>query len=353
MDGSIVLSSGQRKRLLRIYRGKEFSPAEVRLRAHVVLLLAAGRPWSLIAAMLFCSTATIGRWKVRFESGGIDALLEERRGRCGVFVQWISMLVVWVTAYVPRDFGYCRSRWCCATLALVLRQKHHVKLSVETVRRYLHKEQLVWRRPRPVLDKLDPRRPYKLRKIRELLRDLPEDETAVFQDEVDVNLNPDIGCMWMRKGRQAEVVTPGNNVKRYLAGSMNWRTGELIVTEGFRRDAALFVRHLDDLRRRMRRYHKIHLICDNARFHTAAGSKVVRQYLADHADRIVVHYLPMYSPKDNPIERVWWHYHEQITRNHQCQSIEEMLKLTMAWLNEHGAFKIEGAMYERLKQAAA
>ena len=40
----------------------------------------------------------------------------------------------------------------------------------------------------------------------------------MFQDEVDVNLNPKIGCMWMPRGEQAEVVTPGNNEKRYLAG---------------------------------------------------------------------------------------------------------------------------------------
>ena len=40
----------------------------------------------------------------------------------------------------------------------------------------------------------------------------------MFQDEVDLNLNPDIGCMWMPRGEQAEVVTPGTNVKRYLCG---------------------------------------------------------------------------------------------------------------------------------------
>jgi hypothetical protein len=42
----------------------------------------------------------------------------------------------------------------------------------------------------------------------------------------------------------------------------------------------------------------------------------------------------------------------EITRNHQCRSIEELVKLTMAWLDERGAFKIEGAMYDRLKAAA-
>lgn len=353
MDGSIVLGSSERKRLLEIYRGKEAHPPQVRLRAHVVLLLSDGHSWSLIEQVLFCSTATIARWKDRFQSGGVEALVDEARGRkARLLVNWALILVSWVKTLSPRDFGYCRSRWCCWTLALVLYSRHGIKVSAETIRRCLHDQQMVWRRPRPVLGPKDPRRAWKLRKIRELLRNLSADEAAVFQDEVDVNLNPDIGCMWMQRGEQAQVVTPGNNVKRYLAGSMSWRSGELVVTPGTRRNAELFVAHLDDLRRRFRHYRKIHVICDNARFHTSEGSRVVRQYMAEHGDRIVLHFLPSYSPQDNPIERVWWHLHEQVTRNHRCQSIEELLQLTMGWLEQRGAFKIEGSMYERLRDPA-
>ena len=112
MDGSIVLGSSQRKRLLEIYRGpggKELHHPQVRLRAHVILLLSEGHSWSLIAAVLFCSTATIARWKGRFESGGVDALLEERRGRAAtLLVGWALVLVGWVKQLTPRDFGYCR-----------------------------------------------------------------------------------------------------------------------------------------------------------------------------------------------------------------------------------------------------
>jgi putative transposase len=79
MDGSIVLGSNQRKRLLELYR-KEPDP-QVRLRVHVILLLADGHAWALVAAVLFCSTATIARWKTRFEAGGVEALSDERRGR--------------------------------------------------------------------------------------------------------------------------------------------------------------------------------------------------------------------------------------------------------------------------------
>ena len=135
MDGSIVLGSGRRKRLLELYR-KEPDP-QVRLRAHVVLLLADGYAWAVIARVLFCSTATIARWKQRSEAGGVEALLDERRVRPRATrpVGWALVLVQWVTTLTPREFGYCRSRWSCATLALVLYDEGGVRASVETVRR--------------------------------------------------------------------------------------------------------------------------------------------------------------------------------------------------------------------------
>ena len=93
-----------------------------------------------------------------------------------------------------------------------------------------------------------------------------------------------------------------------------------------------------------------------ARQNHLSSSRDGRETLAAApGDRVVLHYLPVYSPKDNPIERVWWHLREEVTRNHQCQSIEELVNLTLKWLEDRGRFKIEGGMYQRLlaKRAAA
>jgi hypothetical protein len=38
------------------------------------------------------------------------------------------VVVLWVRTLTPRDFGYCRSRWCCLTLAVVLWDVHRVTL---------------------------------------------------------------------------------------------------------------------------------------------------------------------------------------------------------------------------------
>src|SRR5439155_3301471 len=258
---------------------------------------------------------------------------------------WPALVGAWALDFTPRAFGFLRSRWCCETLALLLWRLHKVAVSRETVRRWLHQADLVWRRPRPVLRRQDPLRAEKLRALRRLLAGLPADEVAVFEDEVDIHLNPKIGSRWMRRGQQAEVETPGDNEKRYLAGSMNWRTGTLWVTQGTKRDGALFVQHLDDLRRRLRRYKKIHVICDNARFHQAAKCKRVAEYLKRWGHRIVLHYLPLYAPGTNPLERIWWHLHDEITRNHQCRTIEELLDLVFRWLEDGNPYEIEGSVY--------
>jgi len=55
---------------------------------------------------------------------------------------------------------------------------------------------------------------------------------VVYADEVDIDLNPKIGFDWMNRGQQKEVLTPGNNEKRYLAGALNPRTGGLTGVEG-------------------------------------------------------------------------------------------------------------------------
>ena len=350
MDGTITLRSSERKALLDEYR-RSPDPG-VRLRAHSVLLLAAGYPWQTSAAMLFCSTPTIGRWKRRFERGRVAAVRENRRGRHATCGAWLSGLVVsWVTGFTPRDFGFLRSRRCCGVVVLRLVETTQVQVGPETVRRGLHRENLVWRRPRPGVGPTDPQRAVKLRKLREWLAHLPPDEIAVFQDEVDIDTNPKSGARWMPRGKQALVPTPGTNEKRSLAGSSNWRTGGLIVTAGLAgegRNAAWFVRPLDDLRYPLRRYRKIHAICDHAKFHDCRRGWA---YLRRWGQRVQLHFLPAYAPDTNPLERSGWPLPEEIARHHRCASLDELLDLVFTWLECRRPFAVEDQTYP-LKPAA-
>jgi putative transposase len=335
MDGSIVLSVEQRKTLLNLLR----SGPDVRMsrRAHVILLLADGHSHRHIRTVAYVSFDFVADCARRFREGSIESL-------CTMSPQppepsWLEYLLKCLLEKTPEDFGYFRSRWSCDTLAEVLAWEKDVHVSTETVRRALHRANFVWRRPRPVLRRQDVEYKRKLRRIHDLLESLPPDETAVFEDEVDVHLNPKIGSCWMPCGEQAEVETPGNNDKRHLAGSLVWRTGTLLVSPaGPRRNADLFLAHLNDLRYRLRTYRVIHVICDNASFHDC---RKLNDYLAMWGHRIRVHYLPKYAPETNPIERIWWRMHERITRNHRCKDIDSLLQKIFGWIETEHRYSAE------------
>ena len=347
MTPSITLTAAERNTLLRHYRRAPVP--DWRLRAHLLLLLADGWAWATITALLYTSSSTIARWQRRFRQGRLAAVFPAGPPRPRVR-SWAAVVVRWVLELAPADFGFARSRWNCEAVAVVLAEDHGVPVSPETVRRWLRGAGLVWRRPRPTLRPKDPRRAEILAALRRLLHELPGDETAVFMDEVEVHTNPKVGCMWMRKGRQAEVATPGTNAKRVLAGSIHWRTGRVVLTEGLPKEgrtAALFCRHLDDLRRAFRQYRVIHVLCDNAKTHKAEKARLVKAYLERWGGRVVLHYLPLYAPECNPIERVWWRLHEAVTRNHRCHSLEELLDLTFQWFGDKPTFAMDRRVYQQ------
>jgi len=51
----------------------------------------------------------------------------------------------------------------------------------------------------------------------------------------------------------------------------------------------------------------------------------VRRFLATAGCRIVLHFLPPYSPDDNPIERLWKQMHDHVTRNHRHKNIDSLV----------------------------
>ena len=345
MDGHLRLSAKERKTCLSTYRA-----ARQARRALILLLLAEGRSYREIGAAALASPTMIRAVKKDWEAGRTARVLGTE-GPSFVVAYWLIVVVRWLLTKTPQDFGFFRTRWSCALLALLLWEQESIRLSPETVRRGLVRMEFVWRRPRPVVGPRDPQHAAKLRRIQRLIAALPADETVVFQDEVDVHLNPKLGSCWMVRGAQAEVVTPGNNEKRHLAGSLHWRTGRLILSApSKRRNADLFLAHLDDLRRSLRCYRVIHVVCDNARFHDC---RKVTEYLARWGGRIKLHFLPKYAPETNPIERVWWHLHEALTRNHRCQTLDELLDNVYAWAAHQQHFASQTAHFQSLYPLAA
>ena len=163
----------------------------------------------------------------------------------------------------------------------------------------------------------------RLKRIQQMLATLPRREWAFYEDEVDVHLNPKVGLDWMACGQQKEVVTPGQNEKRYLAGAWEVRTRVLTWVEGVRKTSYLFLDLLDRLRRQYPQARRLHLVLDNYRIHS---SDIVQAALSGYlAGKVELHFLPPYCPDHNKIERVWQDLHANVTRNHRCASMADLM----------------------------
>ena len=105
-----------------------------------------------------------------------------------------------------------------------LRQRFRIRISVSALRRALPLADFVWGRPKPILpQRRDPAEDAKVAHLIEILAD----PTAIIlaEDECDMMLLPTLRASWHRRGEKPRVLTPGQNRKRPIFGTVNLRTG--------------------------------------------------------------------------------------------------------------------------------
>jgi DDE superfamily endonuclease len=164
----------------------------------------------------------------------------------------------------------------------------------------------------------------------------------VYEDEVDIHLNPKIGLDWMVQSQQKEVDTPGKNEKRYLAGALDVRTRVVIWVEGERKTSYLFLDLLDKLRRSYATVPCLHLILDNYKIHK---SEIVAAALGGYlAGKIKLHFLPPYCPDHNKIERVWQDLHANVTRNHPFATMHRLMQEVRYYLRKRNRKKLKSGV---------
>src|SRR5262249_7469839 len=154
---------------------------------------------------------TVYRVAKRFTAQGEVGLLDRREDNGDVKLDERYLAALYrVVRSSPRCHGWRRPTWTREMLVETLRRQTGVRVHVATMSRAWHRIRARRGRPRPTV-----RCPWsewakrtRLTGIRRLLEGLPREAVAVYEDEVDIHLNPKIGLDWMARGQQKEVVTP-------------------------------------------------------------------------------------------------------------------------------------------------
>jgi len=342
------LDRAARRRL--ITRGRKTKDPQTALRFLMIAKLAQGLSRQQVARDLGCWPSTVVKAARRFAEAGQEGLLDQRafNGPTKVDAPFREELKQ-VLHSVPTELGWRRTNWTRELLSLELADRGLPRVAACTMGRALSAIGARLGMPKPtVLCPWDSARRKRVQaKLRHLAKYATEAEPVFYEDEMDVHLNPKIGRDWMLKGERRYVVTPGQNKKRFVAGALNAKTKRLTWVDAQSKASDLFCKLVWKLAAEYRKAKRIHLIVDNYIIHS---SKKTRRFLAQFGDRVKLHFLPPYCPDDNRIERVWLDLHANVTRNHRCKTIGELMIQVVAFMR---AFNQKNRLNPSLKPAIA
>jgi transposase len=303
------------------------------MRCKIVRNLVKGYSPQLIHKYLGCSVSQVYRVAHRFVQELLVGLADKRDENGERKVDDAVESIVWEAVMLtPQDYGFRRPTWTQELFVLVVAKKFGLQVSCTTMSRLLKRLGIRFCRSRPVVHCPWPKRRKnrRLRTIRRMLAGLAKGEVALYVDEIDIHLNPKIGPDWTRTGIRKEVVTPGQNKKHYLAGALNAKTGRLTWVEAEKKNSDLFIRQLWQLvKRDYPEATHIHVILDNFSIHKSRRTKLAEMALKD---KVTLHFLPPYCPNENRIERIWKDLHDNVTRNHRCQTMTKLMREVRAYL---------------------
>src|SRR5438093_9567969 len=186
------------------------------LALHVLLLCAAGRTPTEIATFLFCSRSSVYRIVNAYCAQRLDALRAEPPAQASWLTPSLRRSLLALLSKVPSAYGWCRTRWSCATLAAQLRLQRGIAVSASTMRRWLHALGWVWKRAQLVARDDDPERIEKLARIRHTLETLGKRAVVLVADELDIHLLPKVGYQWRSEEHTSELQSLTNLVCRLL-----------------------------------------------------------------------------------------------------------------------------------------
>lgn len=127
--------------------------------------------------------------------------------------------------------------------------------------------------------------------------------------------------MWTPVGQQVKIPTPGQPKVHYGLGAVNYHTGETVVIIRKRKrriEVAELLQALVD----KHRTETIYVAWDNAITHQ---DDEVEAVVRAAAGRLVLLYLPTYSPWLNPIEMLWRHFRREVTHCELFKTVKVLL----------------------------
>jgi len=140
----------------------------------------------------------------------------------------------------------------------------------------------------------------------------------------------------MKKGQQKRLATlTGKRESQVLAGVLNWRSEEVFCRELAACNSEEIIAFFECLFTEVYPNETLVLVMDNASWHHSYATQAA---LSLFDDRVLILWLPAYSPDLNPIERFWKHLKENACANYLYASIDDLFNNIQRVIDCHNLF---------------
>jgi len=302
-----------------------YSSKEVRMRA--IRAVERGRTIADTADAYGVSVRTVFRWLSRYDKNGMEGL--DRRpgsGRPRKLKELTETALRDIVLRPASAFGYETDLWTVGRLHQVIRERHRIVISRDTVWRRLREAGLTYQKPEREYYEVsqEAREQWRRSEVPRIRHCVGKNRAILyFQDESNVSLTAFLGKTWAPRGQTPKARVTG---KRGGVAAMSAisRPGHLVFRLLEKRIVSVDV--IDFLAQMLNHHPRRHLVVvmDQAPPHT---SKQTTAYIESQR-RLHVFYLPKYSPDWNPDEKVWNHLKHCELKSHQAKTKQELKALT-------------------------
>jgi len=283
---------------------RRLSPqAQEALRVRVIQALRGGMRKSHAAKTFGVSRSSIDTWLAKVEQSDVRALRSKPRGRkkgSRLAGHQAATAVRLITDRCPDQLKLPFVLWTREAVRSLLERRFGLKVSVWTAGRYLAGWGLTPQKPLRRAYEQDPAAVKRwLREEYPAIRTAAKREKAEIHwgDQMGLRSDHQTGTSYGRRGKTPVIHATG---QRFGCNMMSTLTNRGVLTfMVFKRrfTAPVCIQFLRRLIRQRKR--KVLLILDR---HPVHRSATVKRWLAQHADRLRLFFLPGYSPELNPDE---------------------------------------------------
>lgn len=204
-----------------------------------------------------------------------------------------------------------------------IEKTYGIKYSRTGVKELLHRLGFVYKKPKHVPGKLDPEKQADfLDEYAKLRKNKGKNDPIYFADAVHPQHNSIPSYGWIRRGKDKELKSNGGRKRVNINGAVDIDTLETVTDFAKTINGASSLRLFKKLEAKHPKAKAIHVILDNASYYI---SKWLKEKLKD--SKIVLHYLPGYSPNLNLIERLWKFFKKKILYNKYYEKFEDFLSV--------------------------